>query len=224
MLGIGALAALGLLLCRSPAALASAAPSKHASTASASRWWRLDCRPPRTGETEPAPACVFHVLLRGPIDRSRLFLIQRAIQRGDEATRALGRDATLRVDVDSRGGEIFAGMEIGRLLRRERARFAVGAGASCQSACVFALMGAVETSVGDGARIGIHRPSLEAGRDHLLESMFASLAAYVDEMHVSRAILDDMFNTPSSSMRWLSGADLARYGITVERETTSRRP
>src|SRR5262245_49415328 len=112
MLRIGAAAALGLLPCHLPPALASAARSKHASTASMSRWWRLDCPPLRTGAAGPARACVFHVRLRGPIDRSRLFLIQQAIQRRNEA--ALGRDATLQVEVDSRGGEIFAGMEIGR--------------------------------------------------------------------------------------------------------------
>ena len=209
MLGIGAAAALAVLLCHSPPALASGAGSKHASTASTSRWWRLDCRPPRTGTAGGAPPCVFHVRLRGPIDRSHLYLIRRAIQRRDEAARALGRDATLRVEVDSRGGEIFAGMEIGRLLRREEARFAVGAGASCLSACVFALMGAVETSVGDRARIGIHRPSLGAGRDHLIESMSGSLAAYVDEC-MCRVRSGRHAGHPTA-VRWLSAAD-SRYG------------
>src|SRR4029453_9239784 len=79
--------------------------------------------------------------------------------------RALHRDVDFHVDVDSQGGEIFATLEIGRIMRAEGASISVGKGASCISACVFLLMGAIERHISDDARVGIHRPSLRAPQE-----------------------------------------------------------
>src|SRR5262245_8436773 len=138
----------------SPCAVAmSADVSPRTSAARTSRWWTLTC------PDEPA-ACVFTVRLRGIIDTSRLQLFQEALRRRDTAQRALGRIVALRVDVDSPGGQVFAALEIGRLLRREGAPIRMGKGAVCVSACVFVLMGATEREAAADARIGLHRPSL----------------------------------------------------------------
>jgi len=47
------------------------------------------------------------------------------VQRRDAVRRALAREVKLHVDVDSQGGEIFAALEIGRLLRAEGASISV---------------------------------------------------------------------------------------------------
>lgn len=212
-----AVTALLALLGALPAAPASPGPPRgHASTASTSRWWKLDCDQGRPGAATTPPACLLRVRMQGRIDRSRLHLIEQALRRRDATARALGRDVSLEVDVDSRGGEVFAAMEIGRLLRRGRASLAIGEGAWCVSACVFALMGAVEARVADGARIGIHRPSLgEPDRDALVESMTGPLALYADEMRVSRALIADMLEVPAGRIRLLRAPDFAGYGIAV---------
>ena len=60
----------------------------HASTASTSRWWKLECS--KTGRKREAgtTACAFTVKLRGVIDGSRLQLVRQALQRRDTVRRA----------------------------------------------------------------------------------------------------------------------------------------
>jgi len=168
---------------------------------------------PSPGAATASPVYVLRVTLRGRIDGARLHEIEQAIRRRDDAARALGREVALRVEADSTGGEIFTAMQIGRLLRRAGASLSVRRGASCLSACVFALMGAMRTGVADGARIGIHRPSLGPGHDGPAELTSVPFTLYADEMRVSRRLVDDMLALPPGRICLLSVADLARYGI-----------
>jgi hypothetical protein len=183
-----------------------AGPLQAGASAAQSRDWRLEC-----GEL---PACVFTLELRGRIDASRIPAIEQALRRRTAVGHALDRRVDLHVDVDSRGGEVFAALEIGRLLRRERASISVGRDASCISACVFLLMGAVDRSIERGAHLAIHRPSLgDAGRSGLVDEMAAGIALYADEMNVPRAFVDDIMSMPAGTLKVLKRADLARYGI-----------
>jgi hypothetical protein len=191
---------------------ASASASEHARAALTSRWWTLSCG--TRANNMKANACLLTLRLSGEIDLSRLHLVQETLRRRDDAKRRLGRDVRIRVDVDSQGGQVFAAMEIGRILRSESASISVARGASCVSACVFMLMGAPERSVADGAHIGIHRPALAAaGSAALVDAMSASIVLYAEQMHVSRAIVSDMMAIPADRMRFLTIAELDRYGI-----------
>ena len=111
----------------------------HASIASTSRWWKLKCG--KTGRKREAEttACAFTVKLRGVIDGSRLQLVRHALQRRSTVRHALHREVDFHIDVDSQGGELFATLEIGRIMRAERASISVGPEAACISACVFLL-------------------------------------------------------------------------------------
>ena len=193
---------------------AHAAP--NASSAHTSRWWKLTCR-------DALAPCVLVVRLRGVIDESRLKLLQEALRRRDTAQRSLGRTVALQVDIDSPGGKVFAALEIGRLLRREKAWARVGSGAACISACVFVLMGATACEVAADARIGLHSPSLgDRQRDTLVPAMSDQLVHYAEEMGVSRQIVEDMLAIPYSRMRFVTAAELARYGVAVRPESSSR--
>jgi ATP-dependent protease ClpP protease subunit len=209
-----------------PAAKAGA----HASTVSTSQGWKLACDAPRPTRVAVTTACALTVPLRGIIDGSRLSLVRRALQRRVTVQRALHRDVDVRIDVDSPGGELFAALEIGRLLRAEGASIAVGPGASCLSACVFLLMGALDRSISDDARVGIHRPSLGAppaggpGPGHeaaIVAAMAESLVLYAQQMHVSRRLIDAMMAIPPDRVELLSAAALTTYGIRT-RETSAR--
>jgi hypothetical protein len=193
-------------LCGAPISADAAPP---ASSAPASRWWKLTCN------DAPAP-CVFTVRLRGVIDPSRLQLLEKSLQRRDTRQQALGRPVALKVDIDSPGGQVFAAMEIGRLLRREAATIRVGRGASCISACVFVLMGATEREAAANARIGLHRPSLgDPRRNTLVPVMSEPLVHYAEEMGVSPRIVDEMLAIPASQVRFVTTAELERYGLSV---------
>lgn len=194
----------------------------HASTASTSRWWRLECGE-AGGRSKVEPAdCTLTVKLRGLIDGSRLRLVRHALERRNAVERALLREVEFHVDVDSQGGEIFSTLEIGRILRAEGASIAVGRGASCISSCVFLLMGATEREISGDARVGIHRPSLElsregartqAGEDAIVAAIAEQLAVYAQQMNVPRRIVDDMMRIPPERIELLSASELARYGI-----------
>ena len=169
-------------------------------------------------------ACAFTVQLRGVIDGSRLHLVRQALQRRATVRRALRRDVDFHVDVDSQGGELFATLEIGRIMRAEGASIAVGKGASCLSACVFLLMGAIERHISGGARVGIHRPSLRAPQgggsrqvsaDEIVEAIAEQLVLYAQQMNVPRKIIDDLMLVPPDRVEFLSASALATYGITA---------
>ena len=207
-------------LCAIPAHAAES--DAHASTASTSRWWKLECGDASRKRAAEPMACTFTVKLRGGIDGSRLRLVQQALQRRDAARRALRREVELHVDVDSQGGEIFAALEIGRMLRAERASISVGRGAACISSCVFLLMGAVARSISTDARLGIHRPSLgasgrggpkQASEDAIVDAMSEELVLYAQQMNVPRKIVDDSMLVPPDRVELLSPSELAGYGI-----------
>ena len=151
-------------------------------------------------------------------DRSSWF---DSSQRRDPA--ALHRDVDFQVDVDSQGGEISR-PEIGRLMRAEGASIVLGTGASCVSACVFLLMGAIERHISGDARVGIHRPSLrappeggprQASEDAIVAAMSEQLVLYAQQMHVSRTIIDALMVIPPDRVELLSVSALATYGITA---------
>ena len=200
--------------CIAPASAPEA--RQHASALTTSRWWKLACDETDQRNATRRPACVLTVQLRGKIDHSRLVLLEHALERRNAARRALGRDITLHVDVDSAGGEIFSAMEIGRLLRRDQASISVGHRSSCISACVLVLMGATARSIAADARVGIHRPSLgKSGKPALVDAMSEPIAVYARQTTGSRKIVDAMLSIPSHRVRLLTPADLATYGIAV---------
>jgi hypothetical protein len=164
------------------------------------------------------------VQLRGVLDSSRLHLVRQALQRRQTVRRALHREVDFHVDVDSPGGEIFATLEIGRLMRAEGVSIAVGQGASCLSACVFLLMGAIERHISSSARVGIHRPSLRAlqaggpgqgSADVIVEALAEQLVLYAQQMNVPRTIIDALMVVPPDRVELLSASELATYGINV---------
>jgi hypothetical protein len=194
----------------------------HASIASTSRWWKLKCG--KTGRKREAEttACAFTVKLRGVIDGSRLQLVRHALQRRDTVRHALHREVDFHIDVDSQGGELFATLEIGRIMRAERASISVGPGAACISACVFLLMGAIERTISGDARVGIHRPSLrapqeggprQASADEIVVAMSEQLVLYAQQMNVPRTIIDALMSVSPDRVKLLSASELATYGI-----------
>src|SRR5687768_2737814 len=63
------------------------------------------------------------------------------------------------VDFDSPGGNLMAGIEIGRAIRLAGFRTGVLDGASCASACALAWLGGTRLFAGPNARIGFHAAS-----------------------------------------------------------------
>ena len=129
--------------------------------------------------------------------------------------------------LDSRGGDGLAAMEIGRIARAARAHVFVRN--RCASACTFILAGGVLRGSGAEHAVGIHRPRLttfvkdvgvvdvdaasnpDAAR--MLEFANRRSAAYLREMGVPDALFKAMMAVPSHLTKFLSGAELADYGL-----------
>ena len=197
--------------------LAGSALAAPAATARrTSRWGTLDCGATSAAGNVPLAPCRLIVPVRGPIGPDHQRLVRAGLRRCDDARRTLHRDVALHLEVDSQGGEIFAAMEIGRLLRGADASIAVKPGAVCNSACIFLLMGATRRSVARGARVGVHRPSLgEGGRDTDVDALTDQMRWYAEQMGVSPAIVPAMMVVPSNRMRFLTAAELNAYGIRI---------
>jgi hypothetical protein len=99
------------------------------------------------------------------------------------------------------------------------------AGASCSSACVYALLGAKVRLVPPDARLGVHasrrvrvypdgRVTRPAAEDHeRLAETTGELKQYVHEMGVDVALIDTAFKTKFNDAHFLSRSEIVHFGI-----------
>ena len=103
-------------------------------------------------------------------------------------------DGRIAVWLNSPGGNLFAGMQLGRLIRGRGASTRIidartlRAG-QCYSACAMAFLGGVYRFNDNGARYGVHRASLPAGGADLGSHLTAAIASYIREMGVDARLL-----------------------------------
>jgi ATP-dependent protease ClpP protease subunit len=121
------------------------------------------------------------------------------------------------VNLNSPGGDLDAGIALGRLLRENRATTQVWSLGQCASSCVFALAGGVTRGV--VGKVGIHRPYLtntsltEDGVRKATTQMEEKIRTYFREMNIPQRLADDMMATPSDQIKWLTVQELVNYGL-----------
>jgi hypothetical protein len=117
----------------------------------------------------------------------------------ERLSRALdGRDGKIAVWLNSPGGNLFAGMQLGRVIRRHRASTHIIDSRTllpgeCYSACSLAFLGGVHRFIDNGARYGVHRAWLAgptAGDRALGQDLDGAVGAYIREMGVDGRLLD----------------------------------
>jgi hypothetical protein len=121
-------------------------------------------------------------------------------------------------DLDSRGGDVVAAMDIGRLMRRVRGIAVGGRDSMCLSACVFLLAGATER-IPPGT-VGIHRPfsartgtkTFEAA-DQEYRALQSQIRSYFKTMNVSDALYEAIVRVPPEQIRVLSDIELRDFGL-----------
>lgn len=149
------------------------------------------------------------------------------------------------VYINSPGGNLFAGMAIGRLLRRARANTHVGtlvadpsraalarlAGrpavkvlpGHCYSACSLAFLGGVRRSVPRGSAYGVHRFFSGPGRESDVKTSQAAAAAvtaYIRDMGADPRLFDLMLGKASNAIRTLSTQELLRLRVVTSATVT----
>jgi hypothetical protein len=170
--------------------------------------------------------------INGEITTSTVSEIRRLIAQTEESAVRHKATATFMwgIELDSPGGSVTAAMEIGRLFREKHVWVIVPHWASCASACVLLLAGAVNRII--IGKVGIHRPYLEVPKQEAtperIKSLYAAtlsdLRSYFREMNVSEQLADAMLRIDPEHMRFLDERALVNYGLTetdpVEQETS----
>jgi hypothetical protein len=193
-----------------------------------------------TAASLAAPAAAISVEQRLVAGQSVLWVTgEFQYQDGTKFKRAVERAGRIdEVWFSSPGGNVMAGLEIGRYLRRSGLATRVPSGASCASACTYAFIGGVFRAVDPTAKVGVHNSTV-SGNDELLalvtrmirekgaagayiiinlvEKMAATIAAeqarYLMEMTVSSELMTPITGTYSVDMHWLTPAELRRYNV-----------
>ncbi|WP_133166860.1 hypothetical protein [Solimicrobium silvestre] len=114
----------------------------------------------------------------------------------------------------SNGGDIDAGMELGRQLRALGIDTIVGKNDRCMSACVFAFMGGERRSV--AGQLGIHRPFFPFTQDassrlDQFRHLESTLKNFVEELDFPSSLYEAIMLVPPESVQVVSPADLKRF-------------
>jgi hypothetical protein len=165
----------------------------------------------------PASGCI---LANGDIDATSADQLERFLVEHKVAHGAL-------LVLDSPGGALIQSLELGNVVRgaglattvraydAKTARFR--AGGECASACVYAFLGGVERTAGEGARIGVHQP-YTAGDTWALSaqdgfSLMTQVAVHVKHLCGSLELLIPAMRTPPQQMHWFTQSELTRYAV-----------
>ena len=124
--------------------------------------------------------------------------------------------------LNSPGGTLAAGIELGRLFRGERLRTTVPEGAECHSACAYAFLGGMDREVREGADIGFHKFSLPDGLSTVADAnsmlsqaqtLSSKLLSYVIAMGVDARLFVEASGTPSDALYIPSPTERIEYAI-----------
>lgn len=131
----------------------------------------------------------------------------------------------ISVSIDSPGGNLSAGILMGRLLN-ERSEIVSASvsnskatAAICASACVLVYLGADYRYLSEGSLIGVHQFSSinsELGSAEAMSSaqmVSAMIVSYIQEMRVDTELFKRMSETPAEGIDFISRADLERWNV-----------
>jgi hypothetical protein len=153
-------------------------------------------------------------------NRAAFITVQGDLKSGDE--RAF-KQAVLTVDgpvvvvsLQSRGGDLRAGMEIGRTIRSNQFETVVEEGV-CASACALAWLAGRPRYAGLDASIGFHAPTRTDDPARAADSVgSAFVGAYLQELGLTAAAIEYMTEAGPDEMNWLTSDEARGLGIYVE--------
>jgi hypothetical protein len=137
-------------------------------------------------------------------------------------------DGRVTIWLNSPGGNLFAGMQLGRVIRKRGASTYIIDSRTllpgeCYSACSLAFLGGVYRFGDNGARYGVHRASLRGGPrtgdPELDRDLSAAIRAYVREMGVDARLLDLWVKARPDEMYVLSQREARDLGVVNDGRT-----
>lgn len=142
------------------------------------------------------------------------------------------KDDSNQVLLNSSGGNLGAGLTLGRMFRELKLNTIVGKGqrvepnspwmsqpspeaGRCESACAYAFLGGLRRSLSADSQIGFHRFYLE-GREidgQSAQVLSGDLITYLVKMGVDARVFTAASKTNQTSMHFLSDADAKEYDV-----------
>lgn len=124
--------------------------------------------------------------------------------------------------LESRGGSMFDGFELGKEMRFEGYRTVVRD--SCASACGLIFMGGTERVMfGNQARIGLHQPRTIREKESFCANQMdgngiKELRSFLKFMipETSDRVFETIMKTPCEKMTWVKGSQTIEYGIATQ--------
>jgi hypothetical protein len=120
------------------------------------------------------------------------------------------------VIMESKGGDLEAGLNIGREISARSYSTVVKAGEICASACALAWLAGDWRYMAPGAKIGFHAAYSEEG-NILVEKGAANalVGAYLGNLKLSKEAIVYITQAPPREIRWLSVEEAMRVGINL---------
>ena len=146
-----------------------------------------------------------HILISGEITKEDVSKLNSLLAQQHVYLMASTPGGTPIVLLDSRGGDIKAALEIGRILRSISAWTIVDDGKSCNSACVFLFSAGVKRDIFGNGRLGLHSP-----RSYQIINKCRN---YMDEMGISNQVFSDMLQTSSQSVNFVDRFYAESHGL-----------
>ncbi len=122
------------------------------------------------------------------------------------------------VQLNSRGGNKGAGIEIGRLIRKHKLNTFIPPDGRCNSACVFAFIGGVQR-YGFG-RIGVHSTTFgdrsevnEKYVPYVVDKDIDTVTNYVKEQRISPQLGSAILNTPFWTVKYLTEDEKKSWNV-----------
>jgi hypothetical protein len=203
---------------------------KYALRSSAAPRWLLPEPSARWTATRALPiACVLVVFPQShtpaavmttlpTADRVNRFAVEGALVFGDEKefARRVSSYSDGVVVLNSNGGNMFAGVEIGRIIREKGFKTEVPVGGRCASACALAWLGGQPRFMTHNGQIGFHAAFIrDQGVERETGAGNAIVGAYLRDIGLSMNAIIFVTGAPPHGMRWLTFEDAADYNIPV---------
>jgi hypothetical protein len=139
----------------------------------------------------------------------------------DSALAKLPKQGAISVFLNSRGGNLFAGMEVGRIIRKRGASTHIGVNSSelksskrggCYSACSLAYLGGIFRFMNDEAEYGVHRFSNSAGPSSndldIGQILSSAITGYIADMDVDTKLFHLMTKVGPDNIYVLSPQEI----------------
>lgn len=159
------------------------------------------------------------VILPDPVQGYTPILVSGELELGDE-DRFENKVLNLKLGLvifNSPGGNVYAGIGIGKIARLKGFVTAVGANSECASACALAWLGGTERIVFLPGRVGFHAAYRTSnGLKSESGSANARVGAYLNQLQMTNIAIDYLTEKPPDDINWLTPELSRLLGIVVE--------